>query len=96
MYIAVTKIPANPGGRQAVIESFRRAMPDMKQFSGFLGLEIWTAQDGSLQAVSRWTSKEAVEEYISHSAYGRHHSNISSEQRNAPDLVSYYEAEVIS
>jgi heme-degrading monooxygenase HmoA len=28
------------------------------------GMELWTAQDGSIQAVSRWESKESVEEYL--------------------------------
>jgi heme-degrading monooxygenase HmoA len=93
MYIAVNKIPANPH----MIAAFKQAAPDMKQFSGFLGLEIWEAADGSLQAVSRWTSKEALDEYTKNSAFRRHHSAgaASGEQKPASDAVSYYTAEVI-
>jgi heme-degrading monooxygenase HmoA len=77
MFIAVNKIGGPAGhGRdpQMMVAGFQRAMAGMKQFQGFLGLEIWTAEDGSMQAVSRWTSKEALDEYLNSSLFGQHHS----------------------
>ena len=58
MYIAVNCIAAPEGQKQAMIEGFRHAAPGMKRFSGFLGLELWTAEDGTINAVSRWASKK--------------------------------------
>ncbi|HEY4385479.1 MAG TPA: antibiotic biosynthesis monooxygenase family protein [Ktedonobacteraceae bacterium] len=93
MLIAVNKVPVSPDRRAATIEGFKRAVPAMKQFSGFLGMEIWTEQDGSLLAVSRWTSKEALEEYTNNALFRSHHSGTSTEQRGAHDQTIYYEAE---
>jgi heme-degrading monooxygenase HmoA len=94
MFIAVNTI-AGPGGNERVLQGFRHAAPAMKQFKGFLGLEIWTAPDGSLQAISRWTSKEALDEYLTNPLFGSHHGGASREQTNAPAQVIYYNAEVI-
>lgn len=93
MFIAVNTI-AGPGGSERALQGFRHAAPTMKQLKGFLGLEIWTAPDGSMQAISRWTSKEAMEEYLAHPLFGRHHGNVPNEQMNAPTQIAYYDAEV--
>ena len=89
MYIAVNKIPGNV---PAMLAAFKQAAPDMKKFSGFLGLEIWEATDGSLTAVSRWTSKEALAEYTNNQAFRQHHGGASGQQT---DQVTYYNAEQI-
>jgi len=96
MYIAVNRIAAPEGHAQAMIEGFKHAAPGMKRFSGFLGLELWTAEDGSIHAVSRWASKEALDEYLKNDLFRQHHSGASSEQMNIPNQVSYYSAEVLS
>ena len=96
MYIAVNRIAAPRGQTQAMIEGFKHAAPGMKRFSGFLGLELWTAEDGSIHAVSRWASKEALDEYLKNDLFRQHHSGASSEQMNVPNQVSYYSAEVLS
>jgi heme-degrading monooxygenase HmoA len=96
MYIAVNRIAAPEGQAQAMIEGFRHAAPGMKRFSGFLGLELWTAEDGSIHAVSRWASKEALDEYLKNDLFRQHHSGTSSQQMNVPNQVSYYSAEVLS
>jgi heme-degrading monooxygenase HmoA len=95
MYIAVNRIAAPEGQAQAMIEGFKHAAPGMKRFSGFLGLELWTAEDGSIDAVSRWSSKEALDEYLKNDLFRQHHSGASSEQMNVPNQVSYYSAEVL-
>ena len=96
MFIAVNRIAAPEGQSQAMIEGFKHALPGMKRFSGFLGLELWTAEDGSILAVSRWASKEALYEYLKNDLFRQHHSGASSEQMNVPNQVSYYSAEVLS
>ncbi len=96
MYIAVNRIAAPAGQAQAIIEGFKHAVPGMKRFSGFLGLELWTAEDGNIHAVSRWASKEALDEYLKNDLFRQHHSGASSEQMNGPNQVSYYSAEVLS
>ena len=96
MYIAVNRIVAPAGQTQAMIEGFKHAAPGMKRFSGFLGLELWTAEDGTIQAVSRWASKEALDEYLKDELFRHHHGGAGSEQMNVPNQVSYYSAEVLS
>lgn len=96
MYIAVNRITVPDGQTQAMIDGFKHAVPGMKRFSGFLGLELWTAEDGSINAVSRWSSKEALDEYLQDDLYRQHHSGASSQQMNTPNQVSYYSAEVLS
>ena len=96
MYIAVNRIAASGDQAQAMIEGFKHAAPGMKRFSGFLGLELWTAEDGSINAVSRWASKEALDEYLKNDLFQQHHSRASSDQMNVPNQVSYYAAEVLS
>jgi heme-degrading monooxygenase HmoA len=96
MYITVNRIDAPAGQAQAIIEGFKHAVPGMKRFSGFLGLELWTAEDGTIHAVSRWASKEALDDYLKNDLFRQHHSGASSEQMNVPNQVSYYSAEVLS
>ena len=97
MYIAVNRIAVPVGQAQAIIEGFKHAIPGMKRFSGFLGLELWTAEDGTtIHAVSRWTSKEALDEYLKDELFRHHHGGAGSEQMNGPNQVTYYSAEVLS
>lgn len=91
MYIAVNRIPNN----KAMIERFKQAAPDMKRFSGFLGLEIWEGADGSMQAISRWTSKEALDEYVNNQVFQQHHSSSSGAEAGAHTQTVYYTGEVI-
>ncbi|HLV99306.1 MAG TPA: antibiotic biosynthesis monooxygenase family protein [Ktedonobacterales bacterium] len=74
MFIAVTrvKLPKEPLERMA--QAFRNNAADMKQFAGFLGLELWTNED-TLEAVSRWESREAMEAYSRSSAFQAHHGH---------------------
>jgi heme-degrading monooxygenase HmoA len=95
MYIAVTKIAVPAGRQQAMIEGFKHAAPGMKRFSGFLGLELWTSEDGTIQAVSRWDSREALDEYLKNDLFAQHHGGASSNQTNVPSQVSYYTGEVL-
>lgn len=84
MFIAVNKL-AGPGTEhgEAILQGFRQAIPGMKQFKGFRGLELWTDADGSISAISRWDSKEALEEYTSSPLFGHHHGSPSTSHQHS-------------
>jgi heme-degrading monooxygenase HmoA len=97
MYIVVNKIAVPAEQRQAMVEGFKHALPSMKRFSGFVGFELWTAEDGTVQAVSRWESKEAVDEYLQHDLFRQHHGGSASQMENASNqITTRYTAEVLS
>jgi heme-degrading monooxygenase HmoA len=95
MFVVVNKIAEPGANKEAVVEGFKRAVPGMKRFAGFVGMEIWTEQDGSLLAVSRWTSKEALEEYTNDALFRSHHGGARSEGSSSHNNVNYYEAEAL-
>ncbi len=97
MYIVVNKIAVPVEHRQQMVEGFKHALPSMKRFSGFLGFELWTAEDGTVQAVSRWESKEAVDEYLQNDLFRQHHGGSASQQEDVSNQVTTrYTAEVLS
>jgi len=97
MNIVLTKIYFLADQRQAIVYDFKHALPSMKRFSGFLGFELWTAEDGTVQAVSRWESKEAVDEYLQNDLFRQHHGGSAGPQENASNQVTTrYTAEVLS
>lgn len=55
-----------------MLEGFRRGGPELKRFRGFLGLELWH-NETTLEAVSRWESREAMEAYRNSPMFGSHH-----------------------
>lgn len=93
MFIAVNKIQVPQEHREAAISGFQRALAGMQRFQGFLGLEIWTAEDGSMQAISRWSTKEALDEYLNDDLFKSHHGHGSGQR--TPGQVTYYNAEVL-
>ncbi|HET8911147.1 MAG TPA: antibiotic biosynthesis monooxygenase family protein [Ktedonobacteraceae bacterium] len=92
MFIAVNKIAVPAEHRQAMLEAFEKSAPEMKRFSGFLGMEIWTEQDGTVLSVSRWESEEALKEYTDNPMFGKHHAGPS---RGDHSSVSYYTGKVL-
>ena len=102
MFITVTRIAAPPEALDRMAGAFRQHAPDLKQFAGFLGFELWRDAD-SLQAVSRWESREAMEGYAASGVFGAHHGGQSSGQSGAQSQggqggggsVTYYEGEVV-
>ena len=96
MYVVVNKLSVPADQRQALVEGFKHALPSMKRFSGFLGFELWTAEDGRVQAVSRWESKEAVDEYLQNDLFRQHHGGSASPQENVSNQVTTrYTVEVL-
>jgi heme-degrading monooxygenase HmoA len=79
MFIAVTRIAAPAEALDRMAGAFRKAAPDLKQFKGFLGFELWRDTQ-SLQAVSRWESRAAMETYTRSSLFGAHHGGETGAQ----------------
>jgi heme-degrading monooxygenase HmoA len=83
MFIAVTRIKAPREAQERMVEGFRRGGPELKRFPGFVGFELWR-NDNTLEAVSRWDSRESMEAYRASPMFGAHHgpgsgSGISAE-----------------
>jgi heme-degrading monooxygenase HmoA len=93
MYVSVTTIKLPREQMDRVTAAFRRSAPDLKQFSGFLGLELWTSED-TLQAVARWESREAMEAYTKSESFRAHHGGPAGQQ-GPGGQVAGYEAEVV-
>jgi heme-degrading monooxygenase HmoA len=91
MFIAVTRITAPPQAQERMVEGFRRGAPELKRFPGFLGFELWR-NDQTLEAVSRWESREAMQAYRDSPMFGSHHSGPGASQ--AGQVVSF-DAEVV-
>lgn len=90
MFIAVTRIKgAPPQAIDRMVEAFRRGAQDLDQFAGFKGFELWRNED-TLEAVSRWESRQAMEEYTNSPAFGAHHS-----RGGQGGEIAYYDAEVV-
>jgi heme-degrading monooxygenase HmoA len=93
MFIAVNKIAVPATQQQRMVEGFERHAGDLKQLKGFLGLELWMSDD-ALLAVSRWESKEAMEEYTNHPMFRQHHGNSGDSETKQAD-VAHYNAKVL-
>jgi heme-degrading monooxygenase HmoA len=93
MYIAVNKVVVPASQQERIMQEFERRAGDLKQLKGSLGLELWTS-DEALLVVSRWESEEAMEEYINHPMFRRHHPNTSSSEAKQADF-SFYNAKVL-
>jgi heme-degrading monooxygenase HmoA len=72
MFIAVTRIRLPRERRERMLQAFRQNAPDLKRFDGFLGFELWQ-NDDTLEAVSRWESRQAMEAYSHSAAFQAHH-----------------------
>ncbi len=92
MLVIVNKIQVPAEHRQMALMGFEKAMPGMKQFKGFLGMELWTAEDGNVLAVSRWESEAALAEYTNSELFKQHHGGIAS----GPGQSNAYEAKVLA
>jgi heme-degrading monooxygenase HmoA len=50
--------------------------------------------DDAILAVSRWESKDAMEEYTNHPMFRQHHGNTSTSEAKEAD-VAHYDAKVL-
>lgn len=95
MVIAVTKIGAPRERIERIAAGFRHAAPAMQQFPGCVGFELWV-NDDTLEAISRWESREAIRAYEQSPLFAAHHPGAGGGQQSAPGgQVEYFEGEVI-
>lgn len=94
MFIAVTRIKAPQQALDRMAEGFRRNAPDLKQFPGFIGFELWRSDD-TLEAVSRWESKQAVEAYSRSPMFQSHHGKSTGAQEQSAVQLAQYTAEIL-
>ncbi|QQE79899.1 antibiotic biosynthesis monooxygenase [Alicyclobacillus sp. SO9] len=96
MFIAANRIEVSEEEQQKMQQGFAHNAPNLKEFDGFLGFELWTEEDGALLAVSRWESKEAFEGYIHSDMFKQHHGGESGQKMQPRAKVTYYTGKVIS
>ena len=92
MFIAATRITAPSQALERMSEGFRRGAPELKRFPGFLGFELWRNEE-TLEAVSRWESREAMEAYRSSPMFGAHHGPGTGSEVSAE--IAQFDAEVV-
>lgn len=92
MFIAVTRIQAPAPALDRMTEGFRRGAPELKRFPGFVGFELWR-NEGTLEAVSRWQSREAMDAYRTSPMFGAHHGPGTGSDGSAE--IVQFDAEVI-
>jgi heme-degrading monooxygenase HmoA len=90
MFIAVTRIKdVPPAAIDRMVEGFRHGALELKQCEGFLGFELWRTPS-SLETVSRWESRAAMEGYRASPLFGAHHQGSQQSGETAS-----YDAEVV-
>jgi heme-degrading monooxygenase HmoA len=92
LLIAVTKITAPKEHLDHIAEAFRKAAPDLKQFPGCKGFELWL-NETTLQAISRWDSRESMEGYTKSNTFLAHHAGGASTTPGSE--IEYYEGDVL-
>ncbi len=93
MFITVTTIKAPSEALDRMAQAFRHGAPQLKQFPGFLGFELWRSAE-TLEAVARWESRQAMEAYAKSDLFHAHHGGPGAQGTGAGQ-IEYYEGEVI-
>ncbi len=94
MFIATNKIEVPAAHQEHLAAAFERSVPDLKQFHGFLGFELWFAEDNTVLSVSRWEAKEDFEAYVNSETFRQHHGGASRELASGSSGVASYTARV--
>lgn len=92
MFVAVTRIKVPNHAQERMVDGFRRGAVELKRFPGFVGFELWR-NDDTLEAVSRWQSREAMERYRASPMFAAHHGPGSSSEVSAE--VVAFDAETV-
>lgn len=95
MFVAVNRITAPAQAIDRMVEGFRRNAASLKDFAGFIALELWRG-DGTLDAVSKWDSRESFEAWASSDSFLASHGFARGQGGSGGSAVAYYEAEVVS
>src|SRR2546423_1330735 len=90
--IAAARVAAPSQALERMSGGCRRGAPELKRFPGFLGFELWR-NEKTLEAVSRWESREAMESYRSSPMFGAHHGPGTGSEVSAE--IAQFDAEVV-
>lgn len=93
MFVAVNRITAPAQAIDRMVEGFRHNAASLKDFEGFLALELWRG-DGTLDAVSKWTSRAAFEAWANSDSFLASHG--FARGQGGGSSVAYYEGEVVT
>ncbi len=94
MFIATNNFTGAEPALAVMVEAFRKTAPDLRQFEGFLSLEVWRGE-GTLLVVSKWSSREAFMAYPRSEAFQRHHKGMTADQASQTAQIKVYEGEVL-
>jgi heme-degrading monooxygenase HmoA len=92
MFIVVNSISAAEPALTVMVEAFRKTVPDLRQFEGFLGFEVWR-EEGTLLAISKWTTRDAFMAYPRSEVFQRHHKGMTADQAVHAAVIKMYEGE---
>jgi len=92
MFVVVNTITVAPEAQGRMVENFRAHAPDLRAFEGFLGFEIWQTE-GTILAVSRWTSREAFMQYPQSEVFKKHHKGMGGVEAMKAAHIAMYEGE---
>lgn len=96
MFIAVNRITAPAQAMDRMVEGFRKNADSLKAFEGFLALELWRGET-TLEAVSKWASREAFEAWANSDSFLASHGFARSQGGGGGGAaVAYYEGETLS
>jgi heme-degrading monooxygenase HmoA len=93
MYIAVNRITAPQEAMDRMTEGFRSNAASLKEFAGFLSFELWRGES-TLEAVSKWESREAYEAWRDSDNFLASHAGARSGQSGGSS-AAFYEGEVV-
>ena len=102
MFVAVNRITAPQQAMDRMVEGFRRNAESLKQFEGFLALELWRGET-TLEAVSKWASREAFEAWANSDSFLASHGFARGQGgqggqagQGGGATVAYYEGETLA
>jgi len=91
--VTVTRVQIPKEQQGHLAAAFRKGAQELKQFPGFLGFELWL-NDTTLEAVSRWESRQAMEAYTQSDLFRAHHGRGGGGP--PPGQIEYFDGEVVT
>lgn len=100
MFVAVNRITAPQQAIERMVEGFRRNADSLKQFEGFIALELWRGET-TLEAISKWDSREAFDAWATSDSFLASHGFARGQGgqqggQGGGATVAYYEGEVLT
>jgi heme-degrading monooxygenase HmoA len=96
-YVAISEIAVAGEGADALEDAFRDRLGAVDRWPGFLGLEVLRhrRRAGSYLMISRWTSKDAFQDYMRSAVHKTSHDRIPSGP-HAPRPAGFDDYDVVA